>query len=474
MGAAGAHQGARGRRRSRARGRDRQLAEAHVYGRRGRQSTGDGTQTRSAACVRAWRRSWRARPRIGSTSRPGAAASSTSSSSCSILQLVQGRGCPSLRVRGNGGCAGGAAAAKAFCPTKKRRVAGESYAFCGAWRIACASCMTARFRDHRRRRELDQAGAPPRLPRCRRRGRGCSPTTARIPSASVQAMPATCRRNARCKSLDRYNREELMICDSGYWRVRWSRRVVRRAASPIARWRVCPSTIARRSSPPSKSIEIAESNLASARWRVTRPSSSAASPERAAGGQVEARRRPRRRRSRQERARRSHAARRLAQRGHRAQPAHRRPRQDGLCRSADRAARGQDRRGRGQRRRRQGRRRADQGQPGAAQRPERTSSIAAASRWRARTRRSGSPSSAPASPPSTATSRQLRTAWDDRRREFNTASRGDVRDLHAPPPPSEVKMPAFKNDPRGDVNDTPGAPANRQSQDPQNNIAPAP
>jgi hypothetical protein len=69
---------------------------------------------------------------------------------------------------------------------------------------------------------------------------------------------------------------------------------------------------------------------------------------------------------------------------------------------------------------------------------------------------------------------QLKTAWDDRRREFNTASRGDVRELRAPAPPAEVKMPAFRNDPRGDVNDTPGAPENKQSQQPQNNIAPPP
>ncbi|MDB4967996.1 MAG: hypothetical protein JWN44_3685 [Myxococcales bacterium] len=68
---------------------------------------------------------------------------------------------------------------------------------------------------------------------------------------------------------------------------------------------------------------------------------------------------------------------------------------------------------------------------------------------------------------------QLKTAWDDRRREFNTASRGDVRDLHAPPPPAP--LPAQKHiDGRGDINDTPAAPAVPDSQQPQNNIAPAP
>ncbi|MCU1282424.1 MAG: hypothetical protein JWM53_5970 [bacterium] len=72
---------------------------------------------------------------------------------------------------------------------------------------------------------------------------------------------------------------------------------------------------------------------------------------------------------------------------------------------------------------------------------------------------------------------QLKTAWDDRRHEMNTASRGDVRGLSAPPPaPAEVPMPHMKwrDDPRGDVNDTPSAPEQKQSQEPRNNIAPPP
>ncbi len=71
---------------------------------------------------------------------------------------------------------------------------------------------------------------------------------------------------------------------------------------------------------------------------------------------------------------------------------------------------------------------------------------------------------------------QLKTAWDDRRHEMNhTASRGE---LVAPPaPPSELPMPPtpkWRNDPRGDVNDTPGAPEKEQAQEPRNNIAPPP
>jgi hypothetical protein len=70
---------------------------------------------------------------------------------------------------------------------------------------------------------------------------------------------------------------------------------------------------------------------------------------------------------------------------------------------------------------------------------------------------------------------QLKTAWDDRRRESDMASR-DTRSLGAPPPPSELPMPTMKwrDAPHGDVNDTPAAPETKQSQDRQNNIAPAP
>jgi len=70
---------------------------------------------------------------------------------------------------------------------------------------------------------------------------------------------------------------------------------------------------------------------------------------------------------------------------------------------------------------------------------------------------------------------QLKTAWDDRRNEAShTASRGET--IAPPPPPAEVPMPQMKyrDQPRGDVNDTPAAPATKQSQQPRNNIAPAP
>ena len=70
---------------------------------------------------------------------------------------------------------------------------------------------------------------------------------------------------------------------------------------------------------------------------------------------------------------------------------------------------------------------------------------------------------------------QLKTAWDDRRNEMNhTASRGEF--IAPPPPPAEVPMPSmrYRDQPRGDVNDTPAAPATKQSQQPQNNIAPPP
>jgi hypothetical protein len=65
---------------------------------------------------------------------------------------------------------------------------------------------------------------------------------------------------------------------------------------------------------------------------------------------------------------------------------------------------------------------------------------------------------------------QLKVAWDDRRGEARTASRGDTRDVGAPVPARPLPMP-----PRGDVNDTPGAPELPSGQqEPPNNIAPAP
>ena len=70
---------------------------------------------------------------------------------------------------------------------------------------------------------------------------------------------------------------------------------------------------------------------------------------------------------------------------------------------------------------------------------------------------------------------QLKTAWDDRRNEMShTASRGTF--IAPPPPPAEVPMPSmrWRDQPRGDVNDTPAAPSTKQSQQPQNNIAPPP
>jgi len=73
---------------------------------------------------------------------------------------------------------------------------------------------------------------------------------------------------------------------------------------------------------------------------------------------------------------------------------------------------------------------------------------------------------------------QLKTAWDDRRTEANrTASRGEPMMLTTPPaPPAEMPMPHMKwrDPPRGDVNDTPSAPETKQSQAPNNNIAPPP
>lgn len=70
---------------------------------------------------------------------------------------------------------------------------------------------------------------------------------------------------------------------------------------------------------------------------------------------------------------------------------------------------------------------------------------------------------------------QLKTAWDDRRTELNrTASRGN--DVYAPREAEEVQMPTLKwrNDVRGDVNDTPAAPEKSKSEAPRNNIAPPP
>ena len=66
---------------------------------------------------------------------------------------------------------------------------------------------------------------------------------------------------------------------------------------------------------------------------------------------------------------------------------------------------------------------------------------------------------------------QLKTAWDDRRRESHTASRSEVRALQPQAQPFPGREPF---DVRGEVNDNPGAPANPQSQEPPNNIAPAP
>lgn len=67
---------------------------------------------------------------------------------------------------------------------------------------------------------------------------------------------------------------------------------------------------------------------------------------------------------------------------------------------------------------------------------------------------------------------QLKTAWDDRRRE----TRGAARDVPPPSAPVEVPMPSmkFRESPKGDVNDTPAAPATPLSQQPTNRIAPNP
>lgn len=66
---------------------------------------------------------------------------------------------------------------------------------------------------------------------------------------------------------------------------------------------------------------------------------------------------------------------------------------------------------------------------------------------------------------------QLKTSWDDRRGELRTASRGDYGDS-APAPERAVPPPV--TDVRGDVNDTPEATEVKDSQQPRNNIAPAP
>jgi hypothetical protein len=66
---------------------------------------------------------------------------------------------------------------------------------------------------------------------------------------------------------------------------------------------------------------------------------------------------------------------------------------------------------------------------------------------------------------------QLKTAWDDRRRE----TYGSAQQTRTPPA-AEVPMPEmkFRDLPRGDVNDTPGKPSTPQSQQPTNSIAPNP
>jgi hypothetical protein len=70
---------------------------------------------------------------------------------------------------------------------------------------------------------------------------------------------------------------------------------------------------------------------------------------------------------------------------------------------------------------------------------------------------------------------QLKTAWDDRRHESDVAAR-DVRGTTGSGAPDEVPMPSmrWRDPPHGDVNDTPAAPETKQSQQPRNNIAPAP
>ncbi|HEY2743171.1 MAG TPA: hypothetical protein VGL86_01055 [Polyangia bacterium] len=70
---------------------------------------------------------------------------------------------------------------------------------------------------------------------------------------------------------------------------------------------------------------------------------------------------------------------------------------------------------------------------------------------------------------------QLKVAWDDRRHETSrTASRTDFVAPPAPPAAAPLPQPKWRNDSRGDVNDTPGAPEKEQAQQPRNNIAPPP
>jgi hypothetical protein len=68
-----------------------------------------------------------------------------------------------------------------------------------------------------------------------------------------------------------------------------------------------------------------------------------------------------------------------------------------------------------------------------------------------------------------------KTAWDERRFGM-TASRDRLLHEGGAPPAEELPMPYMKwrDDPRGDVNDTPSHPEDKQSQDPRNNIAPPP
>jgi hypothetical protein len=69
---------------------------------------------------------------------------------------------------------------------------------------------------------------------------------------------------------------------------------------------------------------------------------------------------------------------------------------------------------------------------------------------------------------------QLKMAWDDRRDEARTASRGEPRELSAPRAPAPLPMPG---DRRGDITDTPAAPevpAPAQEEPSAPPIAPAP
>jgi hypothetical protein len=64
----------------------------------------------------------------------------------------------------------------------------------------------------------------------------------------------------------------------------------------------------------------------------------------------------------------------------------------------------------------------------------------------------------------------LKSNWDDRRGEQHSASRGSYSDA---PPAAHRPLP-WPQDDRGDVNDTPESPEMKDSQQPRNNIAPAP